>query len=261
MGLFVKVIGHQLPISMIIGFRFLVSLILLLPILICSKGFSFKVKRPLLLIVRSLAGVIALMIFFFGVKFLPLAMATLLVMATPIYIPILAYFFANVKTSLISILGIIVSLIGVVLVIHPSGTHFSWIAVLTASSAIFAAIAYFCLRLLTRDHQSNQLLFDYFCISVICMTPLIIYYWKTPDLKQCLLLLGVGLSGAVYQIFLTHAIKLTKVRIISPLMLSGAVFGGIIDWLCWGQVPSVPEVIGAVIVLIGITWVVNSTKN
>src|SRR5262245_60955975 len=72
MSVFVKTIGTDLPTSMLIFFRFAVSLILLLPWVVSSQTFRFKVTQPVSYVIRILSALLALFLMFYALKFMPL---------------------------------------------------------------------------------------------------------------------------------------------------------------------------------------------
>jgi len=65
-----------------------------------------------------------------------------------------------------------------------------------------------------------------------------IFEMKLIDTYQWIFLIGVGIFGYGYQYFMTKALQLASVRIISPLIYISVIIGGCFGWLIWGVTPS-----------------------
>ncbi len=85
--------------------------------------------------------------------------------------------------------------------------------------------------------------------------------WQTPTPNICLLLLGIGVFGTLYQVFATCAYVTAPVRLISPLLFFMVIFGGLLDWIIWDHVPSEVTSIGAIIIVIGSTITIYFGKK
>jgi drug/metabolite transporter (DMT)-like permease len=84
MSVFVKMSGHDLPISMLIFFRFFISLILLLPWLFNGPTFKFSVDRPLMYLTSSISALLAIVCLSYVIKVIPLVDVLLLNNTAPL---------------------------------------------------------------------------------------------------------------------------------------------------------------------------------
>src|SRR5271156_4933980 len=108
MSVFVKKMGTDLPTSMPIFFRFAISFILLLPWVLRSRSFQFKVHHPWRYGTRILSALLALFLMFYALKFIPLVNALLLNNTAPLFVPIIAYFLTGAKTPHKAGMGILI---------------------------------------------------------------------------------------------------------------------------------------------------------
>src|SRR5579872_3054697 len=113
MSVLVKQIGDSLPTSILIFFRFGVSLILLLPWLIKNPHFTFKINKPLHYVVRILSALLALFFVFYAIKFIPLVDALLLNNTVPLFVPIIAWLMVGAATPKKAYIGIGFGFIGI----------------------------------------------------------------------------------------------------------------------------------------------------
>ena len=257
---FVKEIGDNSSTVVILFARFSINLLLMIPIIIKDKDFSFKVKRPSILLLRCIFGLIGLALFYYALNYIPLANAILLQNTRPLFIPIILLVFLKKKTVKMVILGIIISFIGIAIIINPGGKGaFQSVALLALLSGFFTAVVAVLLRMFIRGNnqgKTNEALFYYALFGTVVMTIILPFFWKTPSFYIILLLIGVGVFGMLFQLFMTVSYKYLSVAISTPMMYAAVIFGGILDWLVWNDKITWPFVIGMIIVFVGTFFVV-----
>ena len=226
MSVFVKKIGTDLPTIMPIFFRFAISLILLLPWVIRSPSFQFKVHQPVRYATRILSALLALFLMFYALKFIPLVNALLLNNTAPLFVPIIAYWLTKARTPHRAWLGIVIGFIGIALILHPNHQIFSSASLIALASGILAALAIVEMRVVSKTSSVIQMLFYYFLMSTIVSGLIALWQWQPPTAQVWLLLLGTGIFGTLYQVFATMAYVTAPVRLMSPLMFFMVIFGG-----------------------------------
>jgi drug/metabolite transporter (DMT)-like permease len=253
MSVFVKLIGKDLPTSMLIFFRFGTSLVLISPWLLTDNQFIFKIHQPFRYVVRILSALLALFCIFYVIKFIPLVDALLLNNTAPLFVPIIAFILTGAKTPKKAIIGIILGFIGVGIILNPGKEIFSSSASLIAlASGILAALAIVQMRLISKTSSIKQMLFYYFLVSTLVAGVLASLQWQMPEnFKMWLFLFGIGIFGTAYQVFATLSYVKAPVRLMSPLVFLVVVFGGLFDWLLWDNVPTLLTIIGAILVITG----------
>jgi drug/metabolite transporter (DMT)-like permease len=252
MSLFVKKIGNSLPISMLIFFRFSISFVLLLPWIIKNPNFTFKVHKPVRYIIRILAALLALFFVFYAIKFIPLVDALLLNNTSPLFVPLIAWLLTGAKTPAKALFGIVLGFIGIAIILHPGLKIISPASLIALASGLLAALAVVQMRLISKTSQTVQMLFYYFLISTIISGIIAAFQWKLPiSFEAWILLSGIGIFGTLYQVFATMAYVTAPVRLVSPLVFLTVIFGGLFDWLIWGNAPSLLTYVGTLLVIIG----------
>ena len=252
MSVLVKKIGNNLPTSMLIFFRFGVSLILLLPWVIKNPDFTFKVHKPAQYIIRILAALLALFFVFYAIKFIPLVDALLLNNTSPLFVPLIAWLLVGAKTPAKALFGIALGFLGIAIILHPGLKIISFASLIALVSGLLAALAIVQMRLISKTSQTIQMLFYYFLVSTIISGVIAAFQWKSPlGYETWFLLLGIGIFGTLYQVFATLAYVTAPVRLVSPLVFLTVIFGGLFDWLMWGNTPNLLTYSGALLVIIG----------
>ena len=248
-GLFVKLIGTQLPTTMTLFSRFSIALILFLPWFLQDKNL-FKITRPFSFISRSIAALLALACMFYTLKYISLADGLLLNNTNALFVPIVAWIMLRTKTPIVIWLLILLGFIGVVLVLHPDQGIWKNASLIGLASGLFGGISLVQLRQLTKTNTRQQILFYYFVISTVLTGLLLIFLWKTPSWHIMLLLLGVGVCGAIYQYFAVLAFTYAPVRLMSIFMFLAVLIGVFLDWGLWHSIPTVLSIIGMVLIIV-----------
>ncbi|MCF7791529.1 MAG: DMT family transporter [Victivallales bacterium] len=253
MGVSVKLIGDNYSNFTLLFFRFFISLLILLPLILRDRNFSFKIKFPVLYFFRILFGFIAIACYFFAILKIPLTNAILLESTYPVFVPIVIFLITKEKTNLKVIAGIIISFIGITLIIQPDKNIVDIDSLIGLSAGICAAVSYVFLRLVLFNDktQVNNILFYFFLFCTLVSAPIMLADWHTPDLTHLIILISVGLFGYGYQFFVTNALKLASVKIVSPLIYISVIIGGFADWLIWNDCLPMSMYFGSAITILG----------
>ncbi len=253
MSVFVKLIGSSIPVYELIWVRFLMGLIFLMPVIVLSHGFSFKLQNPLRFLLRTICALLGLALLFLAVQRMALSQALLLSNTTPLIVPILAFLMLGAKITRWGILGVVIGFIGVAVVLNPAHASIGWGDLLALASAFFVALAILQIRLLGKTMATWPMLFYYFLMSTILTTPFGLIKVVVPSSgRMWLFLLLIGVVGFIYQICSTLSYKLAPVRLTTPILYINVLLGGVFEWAIWGQKPTASFLIGCVIIVSGV---------
>ena len=251
MGSFIKFIPQTIPNSEILFFRFMVSLVFLMPWMALDKHFTFRVNRPWLYVGRILCGLLSIATLFYSLRYIPLVNVIVLQDTAPLFLPLIVLIFFRLQTPLIVLFGIILGFFGVILVLHPGHEMFQTAALYALASGFFAACSGIFVRILGQTSSVKQVLVYYFLACTIISGIFMLFNWHTPDLHEWLLLLGAGIAGTFYQLFWTLAFINGQARLVAPAMYFSIVFAGLFDWIFWLHTPHWMTICGTLLVVGG----------
>ena len=260
MSFFVRLIGHHVPTGMILFFRFFFSFLILLPFCYLDSKFSFRIHKSYLFFMRAIFGALAMLGFFLCIRSMPLANAILLLNSAPIYVPMIVFFTVGIKTTKMAWLGVFISLFGLIIILDPVGNAFFHFALLYGLMAgVGSAIATVILRFLSRHYHysASTILFYYLLFCTLACGVFLPFVWTAITLHELLLLGAVGIFGFLFQWFLAKSLQYTKIRLISPLLLSSVVFGALFAWLYWGEMLTWQMWVGTLTLTIGLIMVIR----
>jgi drug/metabolite transporter (DMT)-like permease len=266
MALFVKFAAPHTNNNVIIFFRFGISFLYIAIILICktlmrNTKFPIKTKHFKMHLVRALVSMAAMLLFYYSIAYINLIDANLLVMTSPLFVPIFALFFFHEKTNWKSILAIIVAFIGIACVIKPGHELFNPASLIALASGIAVAITILTVRILSIHDHPHTCMFYYFSLAFLMGGIISIFHWETPDLHTVMLLLLVGVFGTSYQEFLIRASQHAQARIVSTLMYTSVIFSGLLGWQIWGEIPDLLSWIGIILVCTGSIFTIFFAKE
>ncbi|CAM3170724.1 DMT family transporter [Streptobacillus ratti] len=231
-----------------------IVIVLITYVLIKLKGISLKLEKSewKLLTARTVFGILGVMINFYTLKYILLADSTTIQKLSSFIVLILSFFFFNEKFTKIQFLALLVSFFGVILIVKPISSSFSFGYILAILGAFCASFAYICIRALTiRGKIKPLLIIFYFSLfSILVLFPFVIMNRTTFDLRTILLLIGIGIFGAMGQYGITFAYSLAPAKEISVFEYTQVVFSSILGLVFLGEIPDKYSIMGYLIIII-----------
>lgn len=246
-----KWLGADYPPLQVAAMRGAVALPLVLAWVLARGrlGSLWKIHWPLHLL-RGALGIAMMAGFVYGLARMPMSTAYAIVFVAPLMVTALAVPLLGEKVGPRRWTAIAVGLIGVLVVLRPTGE-----GMLTgAGLALLAAAAcYSCaaitVRVLARRDSTEAMVFWFLALLALGAGGLALPGW-VPIQQDDLWVFGVvGLSGALGQVVLTHAFRLGEASQIAPLEYTGLVWVVLLDLTIWGVLPARTVWIGAAIIV------------
>ncbi len=257
MSLGIKMAGQGLPCSEIVFFRSAVMLVIT-SILVKRSGLHPWGFRKRLLILRGMVGFCALFGFFYAITRLPLADVTVIHFTNPVFAALLASVLLSETMRRKEVLGLLLSIAGVVLVVRPTflfgslASDLDMFAVAVAMGAsVLSACAYVTIRKLSETEHYLVIVFYFSLVSTIVSIPLAAGQFVWPTAREWVLVLGVGVCTQIAQLCLTKGLIRERAGRAMSVSYVQVVFAAIWGIVFFGQVPSLPGLAGAVLIFAG----------
>lgn len=249
MGASIKLLSEmQLSTEMVVFARNAMGLMLVLPLLIKTGGWqNWKTSVPHLHLLRAAMGVGAMYCFFYALANIPLADGMLLKMTSPLFMPLIAYFWLREIAPRLSQWAVPVGFLGVAIVIRPEGET-NWIALIGVMGGFLAAIAKVTVRRLSQTEPTLRIVF-YFAVfgGLISLVPLT-WAWQTPPPETWIWLLAMGAFGTAGQLLMTQGYRMASNARVGPFTYFSVVFGAIYGYVFWQETLSWHFVGGALLI-------------
>lgn len=251
LNVFVKHL-ERFDVAQIIFFRSSGSLVFTFWFLARNKIAPLGNKRALL-ILRGVAGLLSLGLFFAAIKELQIGAAVSLRYTSPIFAMFLAILFLKEKIQPLQWLFIGIAFLGVLLMKGFDNDINSTGMLLILGSAIFSGLVFIIIRKIgDRDHP--VVIVNYFMVIATVISGIfMVSYWKTPEGTDWAFLLSLGLFGYVGQFFMTKAFQSSQTNFVAPLKYLEVVFTMLLGLMWFKEAYSLFTLLGIFLVIIGLS--------
>lgn len=239
-----------IPLFEKVFFRNLISLGVVFFMLKKSSAPMFgRRENQLALLARSSFGLAGVVLNFYAIANLTLADSSMLGKLSPIFVTIMACIFLKEKIDNKQILSIIVTFLGALLVIKPEFSLEMLPSLAGILSAAASGVAYTLLRYLKDKESPDTIIFYFSLISVVFTAPFALAEYVQPTFIQLGLLLATGVFASVGQFGITYAYKYAKATEVSIYNYSAIVFGIILGFIFFGEIPDTLSLLGGAIII------------
>lgn len=265
MGVFIRLASHTVDNYAVVFFRNLTGLLLLTPFLLLRGGVSsLKSGKLWMHGWRAIVGLIAMYGFFYAIAHLKLSNAMVFTYSSPVFIPLVAWFFLKERMSPVMLVAASLGLAGVLLVAKPDSGMFNFLSLVGLVSSFLAAMAFVTVRALTATEPATRIVF-YFCLIATLISAIPMWWvWRSYTAHEILLLCGAGTLATLSQICLSKAYSFAPAGQIGPANYLAIIFAGIWAATLWQEYPDTLSIIGMTIILMALilcTPVFNKTSD
>lgn len=240
----------EIPIYEKVFFRNSVSF-LMASYFIMQNKVSFKMtkKDAAFVFFRSFFGFLGVVCNFYAIIHLSIGDSSLLNRLSPVFVTIVACLFFKERIDRKQFLGIIFMLLGAVLVIKPSFSMTIIPSLIGILSPMLGGISYNLIRALKDKVNPNVIVFLFSLFSVLCSIPLMYSDFVLPNASQLFFLIAIGVTASMGQFGLTYAYKYAKASEVSIYNYTGIIFGMLLGFAFFGEIPDAFSILGATIII------------
>ena len=256
MTLCVKKIDNRIPIYELVFLRSLLSLLVTSYIIKKRNQNPWGNNKPLL-ILRGLLGTMALLCIFYAIRNMPLNISTVIQYTYPIFISIFASILINEKITKNLVIASIIGWIGILIILNPSqlsnlNIDLDKLTVAIAFiGAISTALAYITVKKLSVTEDIFIIIKYFPLISVITLSPIVLFNWVTPSINDLIWIIGIGIFTQAGQTFLTIGIKKLPTSEAATINYLQVFFGSLWGILFFNEIININFIVGSLLVLLG----------
>lgn len=223
----------------------------LLPVLLRGRLARLRPVNVRLHLLRGVLSVVMLGSFIFAVRESSLATTYSIFMCAPLVVAALSAPMLGERVAGAQWGAIGVGLAGVLLMIAPRGGG-EWVS-LGALAAVVAVATYslsvVTLRLLSRTDTTESMVFWFSVLLSVGAGLLSIPHWAPLQLGHWPLFVGVGVTGALGQHFITEAFRHAPAAVVAPFEYTALLWGVALDLVIWRVLPGAVTIGGGAIVI------------
>lgn len=246
-----KTLSAHYPPFQVAAMRGLSSLPLVLGWALASAGAGalLRVRWPLHL-VRGVLGILMMASFVYALKRLPLSTAYSIFFVAPLLITALSVPILGEHVGPRRWTAIAVGLLGVLVVLRPTGEGVLTLAGLAVLVAAFGyAVSAILVRVLARTDSTQATTFWLLALMALGAGLLAWPGWVPLRGEHAAIMAGIGIAGALGQYTITEAFRSGEASLVAPLEYSALVWGVLLDLSLWGVLPDGLTWLGAAIIV------------
>ncbi|EJL25753.1 DMT(drug/metabolite transporter) superfamily permease [Caulobacter sp. AP07] len=248
----IKYLGAGYPAALQTFYRQLAGVIVLLPLVARDWRGALRTTRPGILIFRSSAGVLAMILAFYAYQELPLADANALSFTRTLWLVPLAALVLREPLGPMRVAAALVGFLGVLIMLKPGGDGAHWLGwpqAAALASALLFALTITGMKVMTRDHSPFTLLVYAAGLGLVFSIPPALFVWRWPSLPDLGLLALMGVIGTLTQGCYIKGMEAGEAAVMAPIDYTRLVFAVAAGFLLFHETPSPAVLAGAAIVV------------
>ena len=257
-----KLLSPHYPAVQVAAMRALSSLPFVVAYVAWRGAFStlVRVRWPLHFL-RGALGIAMLALFTFGLRHLPLAEAYSIFFVAPLLITALSVPFLGERVDSARWTAILVGLLGVIVVLRPSGAGvFTLGGLAVLGAALFYSISAITVRIVGRTDSTESQVFWLMALIGLGAGIMAAPHWTPIRIEDAWVLLGVAVTGFLGQLAITEAFRRGEASAIAPFEYSALAWGLGLDWALWRTLPDAFTLLGAAIIVASGVYLVRREK-
>lgn len=257
----VKTLTERNPVAMIVWARYFFNALLMLAIYAPRMGFGLvRSHRPGFQAVRGAILGLSSILFFAGLRSLPLAEAASLTAVAPILVTLLAGRFLGERVPRGAYWALAVSFTGVLLIVRPGSAVFTWAALLPLGSALCYAGYQLMTRKLAGVDDGTVTQFIGASVAALLLSLLVPFHWQWPQRSLDVAgLVAIGAIGGFGHLLLVKAFHLAPASLLSPFTYFHLVVALLLGLVVFGSMPDPIALTG--MMLIVVTGVIMALRH
>ena len=238
------------PVEMVF-YRGLVALGLLVPYMLATRPVSvFKSRRIGAHLYRAAVGNIGVGLVFWAYSLLPMANATALLFAAPLFVTALSPLLLKERVDRTRWMAVAVGFGGILLISRPSASLLADPASMVGlGAALCIGLVDMALRNLGRTEDPLTTVFYFILGGVILSAPYTLAVGTLPDGRIWPWVAGIGIFTAIQQLAKTAAFRFAEASFLAPYTYTAIVWACIAGWQLWQEPLTVQVMAGTGVVI------------
>jgi len=144
--------------------------------------------------------------------------------------------------------AVIVGFIGVLVVVHPGTSEFSFGSLIALLAAVFSAVVAIQIKQLSRIDAPDTIVFYTYLFWVPMSLLPALFVWRWPPAHTWAWLAATGLFGTLAQLLWTRALRMGDVSALQPISFMQLPMVAIAGWFLFGELIDRWTLVGAAII-------------
>lgn len=255
----VRMLGSDMPAVQAAFIRYLIGVLLVLPMLwrMRIRRFGLDGGRLGWYALRGLVHGVAVMLWFYAMARIPLADVTAIGFSTPVFTALGAILLFGEQVKARRMLAILAGFVGTLVILRPGFQAIELGSLAQLVAALFFAGSFLLAKRLTHSESSADILVMLSIFCTLALLPGALYYWREPSWLEVGWLAGVALFATTGHYALTRAIALAPLTVTQPLSFLQLVWAVAIGYWMFAEVPDTWVIAGGLIIVAAVSYLAH----
>jgi drug/metabolite transporter (DMT)-like permease len=256
MTMLIKLLGDDYPAALQTFYRQAAGLLVLLPLILRNPRAVFRTTRLGILLFRSFAGTIGMILAFYAYQKMPLADANALSFTRTLWLVPLAAFVLKERVGPRRVSATLVGFLGALLMLQPSAQgDMGWPAGAALAASLLFALTVTGMKFMTRDHTTTTLMAWSAVLGFALAIPPALFVWRWPGGVDLALLGVMGVLGTITQACYIKGMAEGDAAVMAPIDYTRLVFAVILGYALFGDIPNAMTMAGAGVVIASTVYI------
>ena len=229
-------------------FRYMFLLVSVMPVALVRPA-TWKTARPVSELGRALAMVMSAVLFLIGLQLIPIAEATAMSYASPLYVTLLAMALLGEPMTLRRWTPLLLGFAGVVIVVRPGTSSFGGAEVFPLASSMAWAVAVILTRKVSATDSIATTMLYTALIGELVLTVMLPTMDADLVTRASPKLIGMAAAWCIAQWLVVAAYRAAAPSTIAPFSYSQLIWAGLLGYGLFRHVPDVISLVGMAVIL------------
>lgn len=198
---------------------------------------------------RAAFTVVAIHMFIYALRLMPLADAIALAISTPIFITALAPSMLGERVGWRRWSAVLSGFAGILLILRPTGDVVQWAALIALGATILTAFRDVLTRRMTLTESSVSMVFYSTLAVTLSGSVSAPFDWRSMDRIDLSMLAGAGVILGIAHYLAIEAFRLTEAALVAPFSYMLMPWAVLFGFLIWGDVPDLWVAAGSTLIV------------
>ncbi len=236
--------GARLDPLEIVFFRFLFSMLSVLPFMLPKGTALFKTSRPGQHFLRAIIGAGAIGACCYSVNLMPLSENTTIMFAEPLFVLPLAAFILKENVDRGRWIATLIGFIGLIVIMRPGTDTFHLVALVPMMAAFLFALLNIIAKVMVSKEHTLTMLFYFGVGTTLVAGAALPFIWVTPTMQELFFLALLGIGANMIQVCLFRAFAATDASGLMPFRYTELLFSAAIGFLLFSEIPRLWIILG-----------------
>jgi drug/metabolite transporter (DMT)-like permease len=257
MAVGIKLLGDRLDSFQIAFFRVVIGLLAILPFVAAAPLAQLKTRHLHVHIVRGVFGLAAMYCSYYAIARMPLADYTALSFTKPLFATVLAILILGEIVRWRRWTATLLGFVGVLIMVRPGAGAFQPAALAALADAFSIAFLITLVKRLPAQETPLGMLFYFGVFATALSVGPAIAYWQWPTLYEWVLLIGVGVLGALSQSFWIRSFRAGEASVVAPFDYLRLPIAASIGFIGFAELPAVWTFVGAGVIVASTLYIAH----